>query len=102
MNTAIEQCDDGNARDDANGCSETCLFNNVCGDGVVQLGESCDPGGEDGTCDVDCTPRTCGDGYANASAGEQCDDGGILGGDGCSPACRLEGSTRRRPGSIAR
>ncbi len=96
VNSSVEQCDDGNARDDNNGCSETCLFNNVCGDGVVQLGEACDPGREDGGCDADCTLRTCGDGYANTAAGEQCDDGGTVDGDGCTTLCDLEPSMRPR------
>lgn len=97
VNRAIEQCDDGNAVNDNNGCSETCLFDGVCGDGIPQLGEDCDPGSETVACDDDCTTRTCGDGYANVPAGEQCDDGGLVDGDGCSSTCRLEAQTRARP-----
>lgn len=32
----------------------------------------------------------CGDGYADLAAGEQCDDGNTVDGDGCSAACLLE------------
>jgi cysteine-rich repeat protein len=50
---------------------------------------------EDGLCEIDtssctaqqATPGACGDGFLNA--GEQCDDGNIVGGDGCSPSCRI-------------
>jgi hypothetical protein len=37
--------------------------------------EACDDGGESATCDVDCTPRLCGDGTINTTAGETCDAG---------------------------
>ncbi len=32
----------------------------------------------------------CGDGVVNASAGETCDDGNNVPGDGCSPTCKIE------------
>ncbi|MET0052291.1 MAG: DUF4215 domain-containing protein [Candidatus Thiodiazotropha sp.] len=32
----------------------------------------------------------CGDGYADLAAGEQCDDGNTIDGDGCSSSCLLE------------
>ena len=64
-----EDCDDGNAIDDGDGCSETCVFNPVCGDGIVQpLFEACDDGFTDacGSCNADCfgagSGSTCGDG----------------------------------------
>jgi hypothetical protein len=57
----------------------------VCGNGVLEGGEQCDPGGFDTvTCDADCTLALCGDGYVNAAAGEQCD-----GGAGCDASCHL-------------
>jgi len=34
----------------------------------------------------------CGNGVTELRAGEECDDGGTLSGDGCSAGCRLEGS----------
>lgn len=48
----------------------------MCGNGRVQAGEWCDTGGDSPTCDGDCSPVDCGDGYVNAAAGEQCDDAG--------------------------
>ena len=50
----------------------------ICGDG---LDNDCD-GAADDNCPL------CGDG--ETSAGEDCDDGNIVGGDGCSAACRFE------------
>src|SRR5262249_16180922 len=38
---------------------------------------------------VKVTPPGCGD--AIVQSGEQCDDGNTAAGDGCSPACQLEG-----------
>ncbi len=44
-NPTAESCDDGNATDDANGCSAECKVNAICGDEVVQsLFETCDDG----------------------------------------------------------
>ena len=84
----------------------------VCGDGVKQAGEGCDDGNTlpmDG-CSPTChnEPRcgvydaqgkptsavgacasACGDGILQQSV-EQCDDGNILDGDGCSSACKTE------------
>ena len=40
-------------------------------------GELCDTAGQSPTCDLDCTPATCGDGTTNAIAGEECDDSGV-------------------------
>jgi len=51
------------------------VIGEFCGDGVVQAGETCDPGdaGETATCDSDCTPVACGDNVVNLTAGEDCD-----------------------------
>jgi cysteine-rich repeat protein len=38
------------------------------------------------TCDL------CGNGVTDAGAGEECDDGNVASGDGCSAVCRSEGS----------
>jgi hypothetical protein len=79
------------------GHSDDTLFNgfevtvppSVCGDGIVEGAEDCDPppGAEDSaTCDDDCTTPMCGDGCDNnctatacgngiVTAGETCDDG---------------------------
>ncbi len=82
-----------------------------CGNGVVEAGETCDAGDAnglffgDGTgCSKTCTREpTCRDatgttrctpvcGDANIEAGiEECDDGNLVNGDGCSETCTLEG-----------
>ena len=74
------------------GCSDTCRYGAQCGDGVVQAGEECDDGVNDGgygQCGPRCKvgPR-CGDGIRNGE--EQCDDGdgNNTGGYGkCAPGC---------------
>jgi cysteine-rich repeat protein len=40
---AGETCDDGNI-DSGDGCSEECLIEGVCGNGVIDAGEECDDG----------------------------------------------------------
>ena len=90
-NVDIEDCDDGNVTVEANGCGPQCRFIASCGNGVVEvLAEECDAAGESGTCDADCSAVMCGDYYVNASAGEQCDDGNRMAGDGCSSSCQIE------------
>jgi cysteine-rich repeat protein len=61
-----------------------------CGDGVINLGEVCDDGGESAACNANCTATACGDTVVNATAGETCDDGNVDAGDGCSDACKTE------------
>jgi cysteine-rich repeat protein len=85
---AGEQCDDGN-HESGDGCSADCGFER-CGNGVVDEGEGCDDGEESAACNIDCTPSRCGDGYANAGAGEECDDHNEESGDGCSDSCVQE------------
>ena len=89
-----------------------------CGNGIVEEGEECDPGGiceggaKDGAlcwrptscpggtcvpwersdCDDDCTEVECGDGNLNEKAGEECDDGNNVSGDGCDANCMFEPS----------
>ncbi len=68
----------------------------VCGDGKLAGDELCDEGAENGPdkfCTPDCKPYTCGDGYRcpNCEAREECDDGNVNPGDGCSPGCLIEG-----------
>lgn len=92
---ASEQCDDGNTVD-----TDACIGckNARCGDGIRQRpnegagipGEACDDGMETATCTKDCEHSFCGDKYVNAAAGETCDDGGQVGGDGCDPLCHKE------------
>jgi cysteine-rich repeat protein len=95
-----EQCDDDND-DDNDACRSDCTWN-TCGDGVscnVQtpgsacgsdgptMLEACDDGGETDKCNADCQAVVCGDRYPNLSAGEECDDGNDVAGDGCEPDC---------------
>lgn len=67
----------------------------VCGNGVLQEGEICDEGldnsdTEPDACREDCTLPICGDGVADPSNDESCDDGNPVALDGCTPACVLE------------
>lgn len=61
----------------------------VCGDGVVNPGEACDDGdqnGPEGNCYPDCTQNVCGDGVVAPL--EECDLGAMNGPDsGCSVEC---------------
>ena len=84
-----ETCDDGNTTS-GDGCSANCQSNETCGNGVVDPGEQCDPGGNifTSTCNPDCTKAHCGDGEVNMPAGEQCDDGNSSNTDACTNACK--------------
>ena len=89
LNTAAdEECDDGNTND-GDGCSGNCK-QVICGNGELDPGEECDSAGETASCDEDCTLALCGDGYLNSAAGEECDDGNTIGGDGCTGLCETE------------
>ncbi len=65
----------------------------VCGDGVVDDGEACDDGVNDGAyggCAPDCSAlaASCGDGNVDADDGEVCDDGVNDGSyEGCAVDC---------------
>ena len=86
-----EQCDDHNTNNN-DGCSSTCVIE-FCGDGVTNNHEPCDPADPQfglARCNTDCTPTSCGDGKLNHAAGEQCDDGNTINGDGCSATCQFE------------
>ncbi|PRP93633.1 DUF4215 domain-containing protein [Enhygromyxa salina] len=64
----------------------------VCGDGLVESDEACEPGSsgdEDGLCTPDCQLNVCGDGYTFADDFEACDDGNELDDDECTTACEL-------------
>ena len=96
--TAGEVCDEGG---NTASCDADCTTPS-CGDGHANpmfdpdgpgpaTGEDCDTSGvETATCDLDCTTRVCGDETVNMTAGEQCDDGNLTSGDGCSASCQLE------------
>ena len=83
-----EQCDDGDTTDDDE-CRNNCQLPR-CGDGIKSQSETCDTGANTINCDVDCTAPMCNDGIQNTAAGEQCEDGNVMNGDGCSSTCALE------------
>lgn len=58
-----------------------------CGNGTVDAGEFCDTAGDSATCDADCTAPSCGDGYVNAAASEECDDADVIETDACLSTC---------------
>ncbi|WP_434383384.1 DUF4215 domain-containing protein [Melittangium boletus] len=66
----------------------------TCGNGIVDPGEECDDGFNDGAyngCARGCVlgPR-CGDRVIQREHGETCDDGNRDRGDGCSDICKIE------------
>lgn len=86
-------------------CGEDDAANAICGDGVLEVAETCDDGNllpGDG-CSLDCTAEAgwncegvicvpvCGDSLRVGA--ETCDDGNNIAGDGCSAACTTEGSS---------
>jgi cysteine-rich repeat protein/parallel beta-helix repeat protein len=67
----------------------------VCGDGLLEVPETCDDGNRvagDG-CDSNCTPTGCGNGVV--TTGEACDDGNLTGGDCCGATCEPEAAGSR-------
>ncbi len=59
----------------------------VCGDGVIEGNEQCDP--PSATCDISCQRiPICGDGIVDTP--EACDDSNLTPGDGCDASCQLE------------
>ncbi len=89
-----EACDAGEYNSDEGECTSACEVA-ACGDGLVKKGgdgaEECDAGpmnGADQLCTAACKLNVCGDG--GQGPGEACDDGNVLGGDGCSPTCESE------------
>lgn len=116
--TGQEQCDNGAQNGKSGNCTADCklVTRNLssCGNGSVDYkkGEECDDGnnkGGDGcspTCKIErafecyndgnkdvCRP-ICGDGITmwmlNADVKEECDDGNMISGDGCSSNCTIE------------
>jgi cysteine-rich repeat protein len=62
----------------------TRIRSTYCGDGTIQQPyENCDSGTLSGS--VGCCASTCGDGIVEGL--EQCDDGNVVNGDGCSNSC---------------
>ncbi|MFP6600672.1 MAG: hypothetical protein VB852_09610 [Deltaproteobacteria bacterium] len=82
-----EECDNGASNADLpDDCRTYCMLP-MCGDGITDTGEDCDTDGESASCNYDCTPALCGDGHANPSAGEACDDSNTLAQDYCADDC---------------
>jgi cysteine-rich repeat protein len=89
-----EQCDDGNTVG-GDGCSATCMHENVCGDGAVSGTEKCDTalieGVDEGACPMSCTaPDAC---STSTLTGTDCHAECVVAaittcatGDGCCPA----------------
>jgi len=77
------ECTEGHASDASSTGSDTEATTGaaepVCGDGIVEGDEACDDGGESASCDIDCTPRVCGDGLVNERADEVCDGAALAG-----------------------
>lgn len=64
----------------------------LCGNGIINIGEECDEGAKNsnaGACLTTCHAAKCGDGFVQAGT-EKCDDGNTVDGDGCSKACAIE------------
>ena len=82
-------CDSGFSGND---CSETVPTPSQCGNGVIDSGESCDDGVDNGSygfCNATCDDvLECGDDIINGP--ESCDDGNTANGDGCSSTCQQE------------
>jgi cysteine-rich repeat protein len=103
-----EDCDDGNFID-GDGCEACCSFTcvvsadcpdtNPCAGDEVCTGHRCvpnDPQPDGTTCAAGricvagaCTPSHCGDGIVDLGAGEKCDDGNDVDGDGCDNDCTV-------------
>jgi hypothetical protein len=70
----------------------------VCGNGLVEAGEDCDPPLNGAGCGLDCrrvgntNTASCGNGVVEPSLGETCDVG-IAGGVGCTTTCLRSGSS---------
>ena len=91
--TAGEVCDDAG---DSATCDADCTIAE-CGDGTLNgpAGESCDDGlnnsdTQPDACRTNCSQAGCGDGVVDT--GEDCDDGNLINGDGCSSSCEVEPS----------
>jgi cysteine-rich repeat protein len=78
-----EQCDDGNAID-GDGCSAGCLWENECGNGIVEPPEECD--GDGGDIFLNCTDG----GNGIVEPPEECDgDGGDIFLN-CTDECKIQ------------
>lgn len=91
-----EECDDGGTMNN-DGCDSMCQFEGACckADGTclqnLSMSDCSTSGGTyqgDGVDCMDVTCPVCGNGVLNA--GEGCDDGNLMNGDGCSASCTCE------------
>ncbi len=103
---AGEGCDDGNVVNN-DGCTSACLIENTRACNAAAPGLIGNPSCASGICDLTggapgvCEPVGCGNG--RLEAGEGCDDGGTVNGDGCNATCRLEDTrpcNTTAPGSV--
>ena len=92
----LEECDNGAGNSDfePDACRTDCTLAR-CGDQVLDSGEECDDGRYNSdvrtdACRLDCIQPWCGDGVLDLAAGESCEDGNSVDGDGCSSTCRAE------------
>jgi len=90
-----EACDNGTNTDPPysnipppDPCAPGCVIPGFCGDRQHTGEEACDDGQQTATCEQNCMPPACGDGTANALAGEACDDSNKTDGDGCTADCK--------------
>ena len=85
----------------AQSTATTTLHISICGNGIVDYGEACDDGVNNGdyatssaskNCLPDCSGfgPYCGDSILQEAYGEQCDDGNNTSEDGCSATCQIE------------
>ena len=91
-------CSDGNLCNGAETCTSPGTASSTCNGGTAPpTGTLCDADGSAATRDIcimsteTCARSVCGDGYTDpgTSPPEQCDDGNLMGGDGCSPSCMI-------------
>ena len=80
-------------------CDFTCRItaSQSCGNSMLDLGEECDRGAENGDtpdrdCRSNCSLGRCGDGIVDTKT-EECDDGNRVAGDGCNRTCIDESGT---------
>jgi cysteine-rich repeat protein len=81
-------CSDGNLCDGA----EVCVAATGCREDVAPPAGTVCVAAPRSICLANaCSVSRCGDRYVDGVAGETCDDGNLLNGDGCSAACQSEG-----------
>jgi cysteine-rich repeat protein len=86
--------DDSSCIEVAEDETDTGLTGPACGDGVLDVDETCDDGNnvDDDECSNSCEPAICGDAITQSILGETCDDGNTASGDACAWNCTLPGT----------